>query len=89
MANMRKNDDKRGRAADRRRRKVKMLHLFGDGETCPCVHCQKPLTLATMEQDRIIPGGPYNMKNVQPSCKRCNLLRGDSPVTPFPIHQGA
>jgi len=89
MATKRKGGDQRGSSADRLRRKIKLMYRHGDGETCPCVHCGKALTMKTMEQDRIIPGGPYNMANVQPSCKSCNMLRGNSPVTPFPIHQGA
>ena len=56
----RNGDDRRGRAADRRRRKAWMLHIFGNGEVAPCVHCGQDLTFDTMEQDRIVPGGPYN-----------------------------
>jgi 5-methylcytosine-specific restriction endonuclease McrA len=78
------DDDKRGRAADPRRRKHKLLHWFGDGTTAPCVHCGVKLTWDTLEQDRIIPGGPYRMSNLQPSCGPCNRRRGDSPITPFP-----
>lgn len=76
----RNGDDKRGRAADRRRRKTWMLAFFGPN----CVHCGCELTFATAEQDRIIPGGPYNRQNIQPSCRPCNIRRGDSPITPFP-----
>jgi len=86
MANRRKGHDPRGSSADRLRRKVKLLYWHGDGETCPCTHCGKDLTIETLQQDRIVPGGSYRMSNVQPSCQSCNLLRGNSPVTPFPIH---
>lgn len=79
----RNGDDRRGRACDRRRRKIWMLRFFGDGETVPCVHCGKTLTFATMQQDRIVPGGPYSRDNIQPSCGPCNIGRGDSPVTPW------
>jgi 5-methylcytosine-specific restriction endonuclease McrA len=61
-----------------------MLWKFGDGQQAPCVHCGKGLTFDTMEQDRIVPGGPYNRTNIQPSCRPCNERRGDSPITPFP-----
>jgi 5-methylcytosine-specific restriction endonuclease McrA len=80
----RRNGDQRGKAADRRRRKLWMLWKFGDGTTAPCVHCGTTLTFGTMHQDRIIPGGPYNRANVQPSCESCNMRRGDSPITPYP-----
>lgn len=80
---MRNGGDKRGKAADRRKRKVWMLYMFGNGTTCPCVHCGTQLTLGTMQQDRIIPGGSYARNNVQPSCESCNLLRADRPITPF------
>lgn len=82
--NKRKGDDKRGRACDRQKRKVWMLWKFGDGTTAPCVHCGKGLTMETLTQDRIVPGGPYRRTNIQPSCLTCNIRRGDSPVTPFP-----
>lgn len=81
----RNGGDKRGRAADRRRRKHWMLAMFGDRTTCPCTHCGRALTFATVEQDRIIPGGSYNRANVQPSCRPCNIRRGDSPITPYTV----
>lgn len=80
----RNGGDKRGSAADRRRRKTWMLAFYGDGERVDCVHCGKGLDFKTVEQDRIIPGGSYNRANIQPSCRPCNVRRGDSPVTPFP-----
>jgi 5-methylcytosine-specific restriction endonuclease McrA len=82
----RNGGDRRGKAADRRRRKTWMLWKFGDGKTAPCTHCQKGLDFTTIEADRIIPGGPYNRQNVQPSCRPCNIRRGDSPITPFPVN---
>jgi len=81
---MRNGGDRRGRAADRRKRKLWMLAMFGDRTTCPCVHCGKSLTFETIEQDRIIPGGGYSRTNVQPSCGPCNNRRGNSPITPYP-----
>ena len=71
----RRTKDQRGSAEDRRVRKHKLLWRFGDGTTCPCVHCNKPLTFETLQQDRIVPGGSYAMSNLQPSCESCNLLR--------------
>lgn len=90
---MRNGGDKRGKAKDRARRKTWMLWKFGDGTTAPCVHCGHGLDFTSVEQDRIIPGGSYARTNIQPSCRPCNIRRGDSPVTPYPptlpAHGGA
>jgi 5-methylcytosine-specific restriction endonuclease McrA len=80
----RNGDDKRGKARDRRRRKLWLLAMHGNGDSCPCVHCGKTLTFDSLQQDRIIPGKSYARTNVQPSCAPCNIRRGDSPITPFP-----
>lgn len=82
-------DDKRGKAADRRRRKIWMLHMFGDGDQCPCAHCGAPLTFDTVEADRIIAGGSYRRDNIQPSCGDCNKRRGDTPMEVFACASGA
>jgi hypothetical protein len=70
--------DKRGNAAARRARKHWMLRTWGDGHTCPCVHCSEALTYDTVEADRIVPGGSYRHDNVQPACRSCNLERSDN-----------
>jgi 5-methylcytosine-specific restriction endonuclease McrA len=54
-----------------------MLATWGNGASCPCVHCGCPLTFATVEADRIVPGGSYRRDNVQPACRRCNLARSN------------
>jgi 5-methylcytosine-specific restriction endonuclease McrA len=82
---MRNGGDKRGKASDRRRRKVWMLAWFGDGTAAPCTHCGESLSFATIEADRIIPGGSYARTNIQPACRSCNVARGDSPITPYPV----
>ena len=72
--------DHRGSAAARRARKWWMLsnsRWLGDGERCRCVHCGTWLSFATVEADRIIPGGPYARWNVQPSCGSDNKARSD------------
>lgn len=69
--------EKRGSAADRRARKVWMLNIFGNGETCACVHCSAILDFVTVEADRIIPGGSYRRDNVQPACRHCNASRSN------------
>lgn len=83
--------DSRGSSYTRRNRKFKLLRVFGDGTTAPCVHCHKALTFETIESDRIVPGsrgGTYRFENVQPSCSKCNKDRSDdedwtSPVAAF------
>jgi hypothetical protein len=74
---MRDGGERRGNARDRRARKVWLLATFGDGQSCPCVHCRRPLTYSTVEADRIIPGGSYRRDNVQPACRRCNSQRSN------------
>jgi hypothetical protein len=56
-----------------------MLWKFGDCSTAPCVHCGQRLTIDRLEADRIIPGGGYGKNNIQPSCRPCNIRRGDNP----------
>lgn len=80
---MRNGGDKRGKAADRRRRKSWMLAYYGDGERAKCVHCAKGLDFQTIEADRIVPGGSYARTNIQPSCRPCNIRRGNSSITPY------
>lgn len=73
--------DKRPSAARRRATKQYLLDLYGDGTTCPCVHCGRTLTFATLTQDRILPGsmgGRYVRANLQPACLPCNSSRGDN-----------
>lgn len=70
--------DKRGSARDRRVRKCWMLATWGDGEKCPCIHCECMLDFDTVEADRIIPGGSYRRENCQPSCRPCNLGRSNN-----------
>lgn len=81
-------DDKRGRAKDRQRRKVRLLHTFGDGTTCPCHWCGCELTIDTLQQDRKVPGGSYRFDNLLPSCADCNLARGDQPMEVFRCASG-
>lgn len=71
--------DKRGNNTDRRRRKLWLLKVYGDGETCKCVHCGKVIDYETLEADRITPGGTYRHENIQPSCRACNIARSDDP----------
>lgn len=80
---MRNGGDRRGKFKDRQRRKTWMLAMFGDTQSAPCTHCGKGLTHSTIEQDRIIPGGSYARHNIQPSCRQCNIRRGNSPITPY------
>jgi hypothetical protein len=70
--------EKRGNSYARRARKLWMLLTWGNGDTCPCVHCDTDLTFNTVEADRIIPGGSYRRDNVQPACRKCNLSRSNN-----------
>jgi hypothetical protein len=67
--------DRRGFARDRRARKQRLLDKFGNGVECPCTWCGTTLTWATLQQDRIVPGGPYRRDNLAPSCGPCNIAR--------------
>lgn len=90
--------DKRGSAATRRARKNWLLGAIsdrslglapfgGNGTTVPCVFCKEDLTFATLEADRIIPGGSYRRENVQPACRPCNLAKSDDMVTAAEISE--
>lgn len=71
--------DRRGSAARRRARKRWLLDTFGDGTTCPCTWCGTALTWDTLQQDRLVPGGPYRRNNLVPACAGCNIARnGDA-----------
>jgi hypothetical protein len=74
---VRAGGEKRGNARNRRARKLWMLATFGDGASCPCAHCGVTLTYATVEADRIIPGGTYARHNIQPADRACNLARSN------------
>ncbi len=75
--------DKRGSAADRRRRKAKLLVRHGDGFACPCAWCGRRVWDHDLEQDRIDAGGPYRMDNLVPACGPCNRLRSDDTYDSF------
>lgn len=86
---MRNGGDHRGSAASRRARKLWLLGAIedrtlgwapfgGNGTTVKCaLGCGEVLTFATVEADRIVPGGSYARPNVQPACRPCNLARSD------------
>jgi 5-methylcytosine-specific restriction endonuclease McrA len=74
---MRHGGEHRGNSYQRRSSKLRLLKIFGNGETCKCVHCGESLTFATLERDRIIPGGSYAIDNLQPSCSPCNKKRSN------------
>lgn len=55
-----------------------------------CVHCGTMLTWErggtsnTLEEDKKNPSGSYTKENVQPSCRTCNISRGnDTTWTPL------
>lgn len=75
---IRPGGEKRGNSKDRRARKLWMLATFGNGQSCPCVHCGEALTYETVEADRIIPGGSYRRENIQPADRHCNASRSNN-----------
>jgi len=80
---IRNGGDKRGNSQSRRARKLRLLTMYGNGETCPCAHCGTALTFTTIEQDRIIAGGAYTIANLIPSCRKCNIARSDKSLWSF------
>jgi len=69
--------DRRGSAVARRKRKQWLLDTFGWGSGVKCWYCPKVLTLKTVTQDRIVPGGPYRRSNLLPACLDCNIERSN------------
>jgi 5-methylcytosine-specific restriction endonuclease McrA len=74
--------DRRGSSADRRRRREWLVSpasgFGGDGVKVACYwECGTELTEATVEADRIVPGGSYRRDNIVPACRDCNLARSD------------
>lgn len=81
--------DKRGSAAQRRKRTQALLDEFGNGIVCPCVWCGDLvgaiagqlrvdghlLPVGKLEQDRLDPDGSYFAGNVVPACGPCNRSR--------------
>lgn len=74
--------DRRPNAAGRRRLRQRLLDAYGDGEKVECSwqfeDCTGPLTIATMELDRITTGqdgGTYRFDNIVPACGPCNRAR--------------
>lgn len=72
--------DRRGSARNRRARKQWLLTKFGDGAQCPCTWCGVTLTVFTLQQDRLVPGGPYRRDNLVPACARCNIARNGESI---------
>jgi hypothetical protein len=80
--------DRRGSADRRRARKRWLLEEFGDGTRVECFWgCGTALTFATLQQDRIVPGGPYRRDNLVPSCADCNIKRSAATI-PDGCHYG-
>ena len=57
--------------------KLRLLERFGDGSHAPCWYCGGTLAYATLERDRVIPGGPYADANLRPAGARCNRERSN------------
>lgn len=81
--------DRRGNAEQRRRRRDRLLDQYGNGVVCPCIYCGvllahergylavagRRLRIDRLEQDRLMPGGPYALWNLVPACGPCNRAR--------------
>jgi hypothetical protein len=79
----RQGGDLRGGSAARHASVAKLLRDFGDGETCPCVHCGVVIDKRTCTRDKIYTaeeGGRYIYENLLPSCEFCNKSRNDAPI---------
>jgi 5-methylcytosine-specific restriction endonuclease McrA len=73
-------DDRRGNPRNRRARKMWMLsapQFGGNGQVVRCTYCPTFLTYASVQADRIIPGGSYRRENVTPACGPCNINRSN------------
>ena len=45
-----------------------------------CAYCGKGMTLKDATRDHVVPkskGGGNNVKNLLPTCKKCNQMKGD------------
>jgi hypothetical protein len=91
MVMARAGGDKRGSNGDRKRRREWLVSeaagtmqngewvaFGGNGLTVQCWWgCGTPLTMQTVEADRIVAGGSYRRDNIVPACRPCNLARSD------------
>jgi hypothetical protein len=76
-----------GNSTDRENARLHLLREFGDGMTCPCVHCGLELNETTVTRDHLYPssvGGSYRFANVVPACIGCNIERSDTPFKELP-----
>lgn len=75
------NSNQRGSSEARRARRLYLLEMFGDGETCPCYRCGEDLDDSTVQADRILAGmdgGTYERGNLRPACGACNIATGNA-----------
>jgi hypothetical protein len=78
----------RPNSRDRARLRQRLAREFGDGKTCPCVHCGKVLSLDQISLDKIYTtaeGGTYRFGNTLGACLKCNMARGETPWTQLPF----
>lgn len=83
--------DRRPGAARRRVITRRLLEKHGNGVVCPCTWCgallgaqpgylaipavRRRIPILKLERDRLMPGGPYSLWNLVPSCGPCNKNR--------------
>lgn len=91
--------ERRGSSKDRAARRRNLMRHWGNGTTCECAICGMELfdhpremfsggigPIDHIENDKIVPhedGPGYRMTNLYPSCRKCNLARGDMPLEKF------
>jgi 5-methylcytosine-specific restriction endonuclease McrA len=91
--------ERRGNSKDRAARRRFLIGFWGNGETCECVICGLTLEdhpreafvggvgpANHVEADKIVPhedGPGYIRTNIFPSCRECNLARGDRDLREF------
>jgi hypothetical protein len=63
-------------------KKLRILAKYGNR----CAYCGRELALYSMTVDHIrskSSGGSNNLKNLNPSCRGCNSMKGDMSITAF------
>jgi len=80
-----RNDPSRGTPAQRRARKLWLLHTFGNGDYALCAIGLNDICLGVVDYDSLqvdrypVPGalgGTYDRGNIRPACGPCNSIDG-------------
>lgn len=60
-----------------------LIRRFRKAFNCQCAYCLKPLVYKKVQWDHIIPlasKGEHSLRNLAPSCQKCNNAKRDKPV---------